>query len=304
MTSNPKVSIVLPTYNRLAYLKEAVESVRAQTFADWELIIVDDGSTDETLHWLQSLDESVVTVVRLPHTGNRSIVRNRGIGQARSEWIAFIDSDDLWRPDKLTLQMEQLHANQNRRWSCTGVSFIDAHGAPIPQRAGVPYHAHSGWILEQLLTFNASATMSTLVVHRSLLDEVGGFDESFAHYEDYDLALRLATHSEIAALPGELVVMRQHPERTSDLSKVSELHRVSAAVFRKMARATSIGRIRRICRRQCALQLVARARALSAEGEQRAALASAAEAFREAPFLPATWRALIRLSFQSWFRSR
>jgi GT2 family glycosyltransferase len=287
---SPVVSIVVPTYNRLPLLREAVASVFAQTLTDWELIVVDDGSTDETVAWLESLADARVTVVRDAHTANRSRLRNLGVERSRAPWIAFLDSDDLWLPEKLVMQLDRLSAHPHCRWSCTGVRFIDGEGNPIGQRAGTPYRAQSGWILEQLLTFTAAATMPTLIVHRSLFDEVGGFDETFLLREDYEFELRLAAHSEIHALEEALTVVRHHPARTSTSKRVAELHRGSEMVFRKVASWTTDTRIRAICRRQCAAQLALRARALSREGEHREALASAGRAIRQAPFAVETWR--------------
>lgn len=286
----PTVSIVIPTYDRLAYLKEAVQSVLAQTVADWELIVVDDGSTDDTVMWLESLVEPRITVVRQAHTGNRSRLRNLGVERARARWIAFLDSDDLWHPDKLAVQLEQLAANPTRRWSCTGIRFIDAQGAPVPQRSGTPYAAQSGWILEPLLMFTAAATMPTLMVEKSLLDEIGGFDETFLLREDYELEVRLAARAEIHALEDALTIVRHHPGRTSSSKRVAELHRGSAMVFRKAALTAPNDRVRSLCRRQCAVQLVSRARALSRDGEHRAALAAVGDAIREAPFTREVWR--------------
>jgi glycosyltransferase involved in cell wall biosynthesis len=290
MLSPPTVSIVIPTYNRLEYLKEAVESVRAQTYASWALFVVDDGSTDDTMAWLESLDDPRITAVAHEHTANRSLLRNLGVARSRAPWIAFLDSDDLWLPDKLAFQLERLAANPSRRWSCTGVRFIDGDGAAIAQRAGAPYRAQSGWILEALLTFSATTTMPTLMVHRSLFDEVGGFDETFMLREDYEFELRLAAHGEIHALPEALTVVRQHAGRTSSSKRVAELYRGTETVLRKVARTTTDEKIRAICRRQCSVQLAHRATALSRDGDHAVALASARLAIRDAPFNGVVWR--------------
>ena len=105
------VSVVLPTFNRLRFLRPTIESVYAQTFTDWELIIADDGSDLETREYLQSLaNHSRVTVVSLPHTGRPSMVRNAALLRAAGEYVAFLDSDDLWAPRKLERQIETLRA--------------------------------------------------------------------------------------------------------------------------------------------------------------------------------------------------
>ena len=286
----PKVSIVLPTHDRLDFLREAVASVLAQTLADWELIVVDDGSTDGSVAWLDSLGDPRIVVVTEPHSGNPAALRNLGVANAHSPWIAFLDSDDVWAPQKLELQLARLAANPTSRWSCTGVSFIDDQGQPIPQQGGKPYRAQSGWILERLLTFSAAATTPTLMIHRSLFDEAGGFDERVLLREDYDLELRLAVRSEIHALPESLTFVRHHEGRTSSRTRVADLYRWNAIVFRKFARSAKNRRLRDIGRRQCALQLMQHARSLSRAGEHLSAFAASAAAIRETPLRKNVWR--------------
>jgi glycosyltransferase involved in cell wall biosynthesis len=287
---SPKVSIVLPTHDRLEFLREAVASVFAQTFADWELIVVDDGSTDGSVAWLDTLSDPRIVVVTEPHSGNPAALRNLGVANAHAPWIAFLDSDDVWAPDKLELQLTRLAENPGSRWSCTGVSFIDDLGAPIPQQGGKPYKAQSGWILERLLTFSAAATTPTLMIHRSLFEEAGGFDEEVLLREDYDLELRLASRSEIHALPESLTFVRHHGGRTSSRTRVADLYRWNAIVFRKFARSAENRRLRGIGRRQCALQLMQHASALSRGGEHLPALAASASAIRETPLRINVWR--------------
>jgi len=293
MTMPPAVSIIMPTYDRLEYLKEAVASVRAQTVTNWELVVVDDGSTDASVAWLEGIGDPRIAVMREEHTGNRSIARNRGVARSSATWLAFIDSDDLWLPNKLEVQLEQLATRARCRWSCTGVTFINASGAPIPQRAGTTYFAQSGWVLEQLLQFSASATMPSLVVHRSLFEEGGGFDESLVFQEDYEFELRMAALSELHATEESLTIVRHHDGRTSSNERASALHHGTELVYRKVARTTSSQRVRNICSRQIALQLVSRARALSREGARFAAVRSAARAVLEQPSMRETWRAAV-----------
>src|SRR5258708_5276744 len=118
----PEVSIVLPSYNRLRYLRDAVDSVRAQTFRDWELIIADDGSGAETATYLAGLARvPQVTILRLAHSGNPSVVRNTAIRAAHGAFVAFLDSDDVWLPSKLELQIALHRSRPARRWSYTAM---------------------------------------------------------------------------------------------------------------------------------------------------------------------------------------
>src|SRR3954468_14887110 len=166
MNDAPAVSIIVPTYNRRELLRDALDSVRRQTFTDWEAIVADDGSTDESAADVDALGDSRLPVLRLPHSCSAARVRNAGLGAARGEWIAFLDSDDIWLPNKLEHQLAELRSHDPpRRWSSTAVDFIDEHGQPVARRSGKATTGTSGWMLEQLLTHDAEATMSTLLVH-------------------------------------------------------------------------------------------------------------------------------------------
>ena len=288
---HPLVSVIVPTYNRGHLLREAVDSVVRQTIPVWELIVVDDGSTDDSPAQLEALHDARIRVVAMAHSGSPARARNVGIGLARGQWIAFLDSDDVWLPEKLELQLARLPSHPSARWSCTGFDFIDAHGSPVPQRSGLPYEPRSGWIVEPLLTFHAVASLDTLLVERRLLTELDGFDESLASREDYDLALRMAGRAEIVALGEALTRIREHPGRTTKRSSVADLHASSATVFRKASLSMTTRRMRALCLRQSATQLVARARLLSHDGRHRDAMAAALRATFDAPAFPLVWRA-------------
>jgi glycosyltransferase involved in cell wall biosynthesis len=106
----PTISVVIPTYDRRALLMEAVESVRAQTFAGWELLVADDGSTDGSADAVEALHDPRIRVLRLPHAGQAAAARNAGVRAARGEWVAFLDSDDVWAPHKLAVQLDLTRA--------------------------------------------------------------------------------------------------------------------------------------------------------------------------------------------------
>jgi glycosyltransferase involved in cell wall biosynthesis len=247
MNAQPAVSVILPTYNRGQFLRDAVESVLRQTFTDWELIVVDDGSTDDTCAFVLGLQDARVQLVPIAHSGSPAWARNAGLARARGEWIAFLDSDDLWMASKLECQLAELRAHPNCQWSCTGFGFVDENGAPTHQRAGDPYRAQSGQILEPLLAFTAIASTSTLMVRRSLLDDVGGFDEALLSREDYDLMLRLACQWQIWALSEPLTLIREHASRTTRARRPAELYGWNERVFRKAAASATDRRIRSLC---------------------------------------------------------
>jgi glycosyltransferase involved in cell wall biosynthesis len=134
----PSVSIVMPTWKRVAFLREALESIRAQHLEDWELIVADDGSGPELRAAVAMLahDDPRVRLLPLEHSGNPPAVRNAARARARGELIAFIDSDDVWLPEKLHLQVRALQARPESGWSYTGFTLIDSKGNAL-QRHGL-----------------------------------------------------------------------------------------------------------------------------------------------------------------------
>jgi len=208
----PLVSIILPTFNRLKYLRPAVESVFAQTFTDWELIAADDGSEGETVSYLAALaNPPRVKVLRLPHTGNPGAVRNAASRVARGEYIAFLDSDDVWLPEKLALQVASLRSHPQRGWSHTAFAVIDESAELLRGADARWWPAAEGRILEPLVKMEVVVAISSVVVNRKLLEQVGGFDLEQPACNDYDLWLRLAGLSEIDGI-GEILLhkRRQH----------------------------------------------------------------------------------------------
>ena len=229
----PLVSIVMPTYNRLHYIEVAVASALAQTFADWELIVVDDGSDEATRRYLRTLSDSRIGVLFCEHTGMPAVCRNRGLAQARGRYVAFLDSDDAWAADKLQRQLALMQSSPGKRWSYTAVRRIDAAGREIHLRS-VPWVAHSGWILEQVLRVDAQIATPAVMAELEFVRELGGFDESMRFVQDYDLWARMALRSEVAVDATPLADVRSHTEHfTAD--RVGRL-RCWAMLYAKMAR--------------------------------------------------------------------
>jgi len=197
----------------LRFLRPAIESVYGQTLTDWELIIADDGSAQETRTYLRSLTrDQRVSVLWLPHTGRPSMVRNAALVQASGKYVAFLDSDDLWAPRKLERQIETLRVRTDCRWSYTAFLRVDAHGNPLPEEIGRHWVPYEGQIFEQVVTGCASIRTPSVLATRELLAQAGGFDEAMLSAEDYDLWLRLALHSEVAIVDEPLVHVRYHDE--------------------------------------------------------------------------------------------
>src|ERR1700733_13627935 len=212
----PIVSVILPTFNRLQYLRPAIESVFSQLFTDWELIVADDGSTQDTRAYLRKLADPRVRTIWRPPSGNPSLVRNAAIEAATGQYLAFLDSDDTWAPQKLERQMRAFSDRPARRWSYTHCDRIDENGRPMVNEALRRHVLPRGWLLESLLENPRNQmAMASVVANRNLVDEIGGFDERLRWCEDLDFLLRLAMRSEVIAVDEPLCSIRHHGEHHS-----------------------------------------------------------------------------------------
>lgn len=277
----PTVSIILPTYNRTRWLELAVESVFAQTFTDWELVVADDGSSEETRAYLRGLEPRKVRVQWLPHCGNPSRIRNAALGVASGKYVAFLDSDDVWSPRKLERQVAAMQTSSHCRWSYTACDRIDADGQLLPPALQPKAPVRSGWIFEPLLALEVHVAMPTLVAERSEIDAVGAFDEEQLFGEFHDLCLRLALRSEVVAIPEVLCSVRAHDEHYS--ADRLAAHRGWMRLYEKF----------------CRLAPTADARACSARMRARAALRLAALQAGERD-VRSVWRTLRAGHALSW----
>ena len=209
--TEPIVSIVMPTFNRLEFLPATVESVLMQTMPQWELIIADDGSNRETLDYLENLTrDERIRLVRLHHSGNAGAARNAAIAEARATLLAFLDSDDLWAPNKLERQIAALRANSECRWSYTAFVMVDASGTPLSSERSRPWTPHSGEIFAQTVRTTASIRPSSVLASTAFVREAGAFDVAIDCSEDYDLWLRLALRSPVCVVDEPLIHVRRH----------------------------------------------------------------------------------------------
>ncbi len=186
-----KISVVIPTYNRAGVLAEALVSVLAQSHAAHEVIVVDDGSSDDTAAMV-ACEFSEVTLIRQDNHGV-SHARNRGIEAATGDWIALLDSDDRWHPDKLARQCEALRVSPGHRLVHCDEIWI-RHGVRV--NAMRKHAKQGGWIFEHCLPLCAISP-SAAMLHRSVFDDVGLFDESLPACEDYDYWLRLTAREPV-----------------------------------------------------------------------------------------------------------
>ena len=191
---NP-VSVIIPTYNRPKLTLQAVRSVLLQSEPPDEVIVVDDGSTNETRRMLESFGDQIMFI----YQDNRGVAaaRNHGIRKSANDWVAFLDSDDLWTVDKLALQRRALQSNPDYKICYTGEHWL-RHGKSVNARK--QRSKYNGWIYRQCLAACIVAASSVLV-HKSVFDKVGLFDENLPACEDYELWLRIALHYPFLYLP-------------------------------------------------------------------------------------------------------
>ena len=198
-----RVSVIIPTHNRAPWVTEAVASVLAQTYRDFELFVVDDGSTDGTLSALASFGGDIKVFPQEVRRGV-SAARNRGAAAATGDWLAFLDSDDLWLPDKLARQVEYLKGHPDLVICQTGETWIRNGVRVNPpetcRKVGGDIFLPS---LKRCLV-----SPSAVMLHRRLFEDLGGFDESLPAAEDYDLWLRVAWRHPVGLVPEPLVMKR------------------------------------------------------------------------------------------------
>jgi len=206
------VSVIIPTYNRKDFVRKAVESVYEQTYGDFELIIVDDGSTDGTQAALRKCLRANTTYIYQNNKGISS-ARNTGIRSAHSEWLAFLDSDDYWRPEKLAKQVA-FHAKHPDCFISQTNEIWIRHGRRVNQMK--KHQKFDGMIYEKCLPL-CLITPSSVMIHRSIFDDIELFDETFPACEDYDLWLRIACTYQVGLIKEDMIV--KHGGHADQLSR-------------------------------------------------------------------------------------
>jgi len=225
MNTRPLVSVIIPTYNRRDLLREAIDSVLSQTFKDFELIVVDDGSVDGTGRMLRRYGDRLTYVVQ--ENRGVSVARNRGIDLAGGGYITFLDSDDLWMPTKLETQMRLFQDQRGARVCYTDEVWI-RNGKRVNQKKR---HAkYAGWIYVHCLPL-CIISPSSVCLRREVLDTVGLFDPKMFVCEDYDLWLRVTARYPVHFIPEQLIVKRGgHADQLSTRSWGNDRFRVRALV--------------------------------------------------------------------------
>ena len=232
-SSVPPVSVIIPTYNSASSLRAAIQSVLDQSYSAFEVLVIDDGSTDDTEGVVRSFDNHV-SYFRQENRG-AGAARNHGIARSQGKYVAFLDSDDLWLPTKLAEQIPILDRDAEIGLAYTDWAVVPEQGEPEPSYLSSQPTA-SGYVFDQLVQCGFILTSGT-VVRRSCLDEIGNFDEDLSIAQDYDLWLRISYRWKVALLNKPLVIKRNREGNlSSDLFKTAS-ERI--ALFQKALRNLS-----------------------------------------------------------------
>lgn len=234
---SPLISIVMPVWNGEKYLAEAVESCFTQTFQDFELIVVDDGSTDGTARILDSCKDLRLRVFRLDHGGIVNAL-NFGVAQSRAEWIARHDADDRSRPNRLQRQWSALQKNRDAVLCFTGTSLLNESDAKIGQSRLPRTRA----LIALRLCFQCPITHSTVIFKKETFHKVGGYRSDERHAEDYALWGRMIERGEFVALPERLLQFRVHTQSVSKQNLKTQLLLTSKIGDDHCARFMGLGR--------------------------------------------------------------
>jgi len=225
MKNQPLVSVIIPTYNKSQYLREAIKSVLNQTYKNIEVIVVDDGSTDNTKEIVESFNDSRIIYIFQENKGP-AIARNTGIKKAQGRYIAFLDSDDLWLKEKLEKQIDFMEKNSEIGLLGTGCYEMTDKGKIIGKKI---FPTKNKILQKDLIKYNPFI-QSSIITKREVFDKVGlWYDEKFRESEDYELWLRIAGNYKIGNLAELLVMKRYYRDGLSPVKDREQLYFVLEA---------------------------------------------------------------------------
>lgn len=285
--NKPRVSIVIPTYNRADMVVECLESVFTQTYTDYEVIVVDDGSTDNTEEILKPY-HARIKYIRHENKGNAA-ARNSGLDIAKGELIAFLDSDDLWMPDKLRRDVDYLDSQPDVDMVCANGTFF---GSPkfagkkvVPDKRAIPL-ARDGVTLKAIFT-RSSLRPSAMVLRKRVIEGTNGFDPDFAACVDLDFAFRVLMKYKVVFINEPFFKMRKHDDHVSGDSERRTLFNIKAIEkllkeypeARKLISEKKINR--RLAYRYCRLGKITQKK-----GRKKEALSAYRKSLSYRPFYP------------------
>jgi len=210
----PEISVVVPVYNNEATIRESIESALAQSFSNFELLVIDDGSCDSSINIISSIKDPRIKIFSFPNKGIAASL-NRGINKANGDYIAFLDADDLWDSDKLRKQLDAIKRSDNYCLAYSWVVYIDERGQFLyPGNQMIL----NGNVYKELLFSNFLETESNPLINKQSIIEVGCFDEAINGAQDWDLFIRLASKYQFACVPEAQIHYRQsHKTKSSEM---------------------------------------------------------------------------------------
>ncbi len=236
--SNEWVSAVIPTHNRAKILLDSLDSVWKQTYRPIELIVVDDGSEDETEAFVQKWAEKCQTekafTLRYVYQENHgaNAARNRGISEATGRYVAFLDSDDLWLPDKMTKQIAVFRKQPEIGDVYCGLYHLDLDSGRRLEDAQNSYKA--GWLIRSMLVHDITTPTSCHIVRKDCFEKVGMFDESLPARQDWDMWIRVSSAYKFGCVPEVLVEQREHAGSRVRSNPMNEIN-AAKKIFKKYA---------------------------------------------------------------------
>jgi glycosyltransferase involved in cell wall biosynthesis len=288
MTS--RVTVVMAAYNAAATIESAVASVRGQTLGDFELLVVDDGSTDDTVAVLAGIDEPRLRVIRQANAGPAA-ARNRALAEARAEYVACIDADDLWVPEKLAWQSAALAAAPTAAVAYGWADVVDADLAYAYSDRRI---SRDGDVYAALLLSNFIFSGSNTMIRGSVLDRLGGFDAAMRAVEDWELHVRIARDHPFVCVPR--VLLRYRLTEGSLSGRIDLMDAAFSHACRKIFAAAPPEHAHLEARCRAAFSLYLATRAAQVARGPRDRITALQFALRALRLAPASWLGVLRVA--------
>ncbi len=242
----PLVSVCIPSFNHAKYIGECIQSILDQTFSNFEIVITDDCSSDNSIEVIRSFSDPRIRLFQLPRNQGPSVAANNNIRQARGQFLCLVASDDLFRPEKLERQLAFLSANPDIAAAFTYMRYVDESGKEIADHVGykwieVDNQPRETW-LRRFFTTGNCLSAPTVMIRKTVLDTIGSFDPRFLQTQDFDLWIRVCLQFDVYVMPERLVDyrIRENQQNTSASTpfQQAQVHWELAKVFESYATIT------------------------------------------------------------------